>query len=427
MGLECLRPVFAAVVVAVCLAAGQSTAAGQGAEADRVIGGVPLPGDVAPASADTSPFAGVWVGSWGGVRNAILVVEAVEGPQARVVYALADAPDGRLKAAWYRLDATLEENRLIVRGQGFTSTYTLTATGRLRSVFSGGGYGLLTRARLAEISRPGAEIAWNAGETLRLPTALTEDGAAVHLETILYRPAGPGPFPLAVISHGSTGSGRDPERFGRSWVHPWFAERLAERGWLVAFPQRRGRGASDGLYDEGFGTDRARGYTCEAGRTLAGAERALADLDAAIAALRARDDVRPGPVLLAGQSRGGALSVAYAGRYPDRVLGVVNFVGGWLGQGCRTADAVNGSLFARGGDFRRPMLWIYGEDDPFYSLDHSRRNHRAFREAGGKGRFHAFAFSGESSGHWAMWHPEAWHALLDTYLAEIARPGARTR
>ncbi len=42
---------------------------------------------------------------------------------------------------------------------------------------------------------------------------------------------------------------------------------------MVAFPQRRGRGQSDGLYDEGFKPDRSS-YSCQEDLTLGGAERA---------------------------------------------------------------------------------------------------------------------------------------------------------
>ena len=90
---------------------------------------------------------------------------------------------------------------------------------------------------------------------------------------------------------------------------------------MVAFPQRRGRGKSDGLYDEGFAPDRTQGYSCDPNRSLAGADRALKDLGAAIAALQRRPDVAGEQILLGGQSRGGALSIAYAGMHPGAGCG----------------------------------------------------------------------------------------------------------
>ena len=53
-----------------------------------------------------------------------------------------------------------------------------------------------------------------------------------------------------------------------------------KRGWIVAFPQRRGRGKSGGLYDEGFTPDRSE-YSCDPEFSLPGLERALTDMDAA--------------------------------------------------------------------------------------------------------------------------------------------------
>jgi dienelactone hydrolase len=89
------------------------------------------------------------------------------------------------------------------------------------------------------------------------------------------------------------------------------------------------------------------------------------------------------PILMGGESRGGILSIAYAGRHPQQVAGVINFVGGKLG----TASEVNGALFRCGAAFLGPTLWPYGENDSFYSLGHSRSNFAAFQEGGREGHF----------------------------------------
>jgi hypothetical protein len=68
---------------------------------------------------------------------------------------------------------------------------------------------------------------------------------------------------LAVINHGSTGYGDNPAAFKYTVTNDWLADILVERGWLVAFPHRRWRGGSGGVYDEGFTTDRTH-YTCDA-------------------------------------------------------------------------------------------------------------------------------------------------------------------
>ena len=63
------------------------------------------------------------------------------------------------------------------------------------------------------------------------------------------------------------------------------------------------------------------------------------------------------------------------------------------------------------------MLWLYGRNDPFYSLDHSRGNFEAFRAAGGRGRFIGAAVPG-GNGHNVILFPRLWGAEVDRYLGE---------
>ena len=177
---------------------------------------------------------------------------------------------------------------------------------------------------------PGARVAWTTPSEF-LDTTLQEGGKPIRLEVVIEKPSGSGPFPLLVFNHGSTGRGTDANFFKATYASSEIADLFVEKGWIVAFPQRRGRGKSDGLYDEGFALDRAQGYSCDPGRSLPGADRALDDIEAAVDALRRRADVAAGPILSGGVSRGGVLSIAYAGMHPEQVLGALDFVGGWLG------------------------------------------------------------------------------------------------
>lgn len=249
-------------------------------------------------------------------------------------------------------------------------------------------------------------------------TSLIEDGKPVRLELLVRRPDGPGPFPTVVFNHGSTGRGDSPELFRRSWWSPAASAYFVERGWMVVFPQRRGRGASDGRYDEGFETDRSR-YACLPSLSLPGVERAIEDLDAVMSHLRSRRDVLQSRILLAGQSRGGILSTAYAGERPDAFVGVINFVGGWMGDRCPNAATINAGTFRRGGKFPRATLWLYGDQDPYYSLSHSRDNFGAFVAAGGKGQFQSYWVPGQNSGHALIAHPRLWADDLTRYLMSI--------
>jgi dienelactone hydrolase len=142
-------------------------------------------------------------------------------------------------------------------------------------------------------------------------------------------------------------------------------------------------------------------------------------VDAAVAVLRRRQDVAPGPVLMGGQSRGGVLSVAYAGKHPKETLGVINFVGGWLSEGCPVAESVNQTLFERGAGFGVPTIWLYGQGDHYYSIAHSRKNFASFEEAGGNGKF--FEFDTPSGvGHNVIHYPDLWSGPVDEYLNSLS-------
>jgi dienelactone hydrolase len=255
--------------------------------------------------------------------------------------------------------------------------------------------------------------------TVRVPTPFVEGSAPVTLEMVIYRPEGAGPFPTVVFNHGSTGIGNNPALFKDTWAPERLARWFTQRGWLVAFPQRRGRGQSDGLYDEGF-TPKREHYSCDPVLSLAGFDHALADLDAAVAWLQKNPDVDTKRMEIAGYSRGGILAIAYAGTRPGVFQGVINFVGGWMSDQCpdNTADAINPVSFRRGAAFPRPTLWLYGEKDSFYTVAHSRKNFEAFTTAGGKGTFETFALEPGVNGHMLVAQQGLWGPAVEAYLAK---------
>jgi pimeloyl-ACP methyl ester carboxylesterase len=251
---------------------------------------------------------------------------------------------------------------------------------------------------------------------------VTIDGEQVKIATITYRPTGAGPFPTMIFHHGSTGSGTDPSRFSRTFDPGVLAYWFVSRGWAVVLPSRRGRGGSEGLYDEGFSRFRASGYTCDSELSLRGADRALRDIDAITDSVLALPFVDRTRFVVGGNSRGGILSVAWAGKHPAGPRGVINFVGGWLGEGCPTSSAVNQQLFKLGAGFPRPTLWLYGDNDPYYSLSHSEANFEAFRQAGGKGAFHEIGRGTGMSGHQIHVVDDVWSAIVAAYLRELGLP-----
>jgi dienelactone hydrolase len=251
---------------------------------------------------------------------------------------------------------------------------------------------------------------------------VTVDGERVRFEMRVYLPTTAGPAPTLVFNHGSTGRGTHPEVFTRPLDFPEVARFFVARGWAVVIPARRGRGGSEGLYDEGFAENRAGGYACDPVLSVAGADRALRDVGAAMGAILAMPFVDRSRVVIGGQSRGGILSVAYAGQHPGEVKGVINFVGGWNGTRCQHAATINQSLFVRGARYPGETIWLYGDDDLFYPLSHSRASFAAFQVAGGRGTFHELA--AEFGGHYIWKRPDRWAPLVEDYLSRLGLPSA---
>src|SRR5260370_4983035 len=343
--------------------------------ADRVVDGVPIPDDakVVPPSAavpeSQQRFLGAWVGRWGGALKHILIVESLQPDgNASVIYGWGDSLGLNIMRGYSRLGANLSGDTLTIASL-FTATYKLTSATSATASYRRGesrAQADMVKLDLAALIGSVKTFAGSDPESIMISTKLRENGKPVRLEVVIDQPPGDGPFPLLVVNHGSTGLGSNPARFTQTFSNPAFAEMFVKKGYMVAFQQRRGRGKSEGLYDEGFNVDRSQGYACDPKQSLPGADRALTHIAAAAHVLRQRPDVARQPILMAGISPGGILSIAFAGVHPREVAGVINFVGGWMGEGCRNASEINGTLFKRGGMVTHPTLWLYGNHDPFY-------------------------------------------------------------
>ena len=242
----------------------------------------------------------------------------------------------------------------------------------------------------------------------------------VREPVVLLKPVEDGRYPAIIFHHGSTGDGSDPSRFGNTFYSKQLALYFVRRGYIVAFPQRRGRGKSGGLYDEGFKPDRS-GYSCERDLALSGAERALDDLDVLTDWLINRADVDTTQLLIGGVSRGGILSLAHAAQRPDVYVAAINFDGGWIAEGCGDYAAINRSLFESAAAFPGPTLWLYGANDSFYSLTYSRSNFDAFTAAGGLGSMVELSRSPGLNGHFIINDLELWKPVMDDFLTRHSR------
>ena len=385
---------------------------------------VPLPDkfDMETPAPEVPPevarFHGAWIGTWHDDRH-ILVVERVKRDgHADVVFAQSDSAFYDMSREWWRSEAVIANGALTLTGfrtfryvfDGPDRLY-LTAAPKSGSVTSGA----LVRTDPARLSAGDRPTHWPwPGERVWIPhlTVRTPDGVRpIMLEATFYPPAGPGPAPLAIFTHGSD-IGRNQLR---TWSFSTEAHWLRDNGFAVLALMRRGRGRSEGINgEEDFGRDHEGGLI----DVSAGIAEAVEDLESAIAHGRKLPGVRPGPVLLAGQSRGGFLAMRYAGLRPSEVMGVVNFSGGWYPYGPVTTPYYANA--GRGAADKVPQLWLYAANDRLYAEALIREYHQAFAAAGGRVRFELLhGIPGD--GHLLRLYPDRWRPIADEFLASRNR------
>jgi dienelactone hydrolase len=385
---------------------------------------VPLPSrfDIEPPGPDVPPeiarFQGAWIGTWQDDRH-ILVVERVKSDgHADVVFAQSDSAFYGMNREWWRDQATIVDGVLTMTGFR-TFRYAFDGPDRLymTAALKNGAVtsGTLIRTDAARLAAGARRVDWPwPGERVRIPhlTIRTPDGARpITLEGTFYPPPGRAPAPLAIFTHGSD-VGRNQLR---SWSFSTEAHWLRDNGFAVLVLMRRGRGSSEGINgEEDFGRDHDGGLI----DVSAGVAQAVEDLDSAIAYGRTLPGVKPGKVLLAGQSRGGFLAMHYAGLKPGEVLGVVNFCGGWYPYGPVTTPYYANA--GRGAATGVKQLWLYADNDRLYKEDLIREYHQAFAAAGGSVRFELL-HGVPGDGHLLRLYPDRWRAIADQFLASLDR------
>lgn len=249
----------------------------------------------------------------------------------------------------------------------------------------------------------------------------------VLLEATLFRPPGPGPFPLAVFSHGQAPGAAARRQMERPRFLP-ASRLLVEEGFAVLLPTRRGFGSSEGEFLAGIGN-------CERLDLLNNADTAANDIDAARAwALANMPFLDRRRVLLAGQSAGGFGSLSAAARPNSGVAGVVNFAGGlragdtgigfcegWQEALIATVERIGRRPGAQG----LPTLWLYAANDTFFGFGLGARMAEAWTRGGGQARFVELPRSG-GDGHGFVNDPMTvpnWGRPARAFLAELRAAG----
>jgi dienelactone hydrolase len=241
----------------------------------------------------------------------------------------------------------------------------------------------------------------------------------VLMRTTVFRPPGAGPFPLMVMNHGTTQNAERRHALSTpafETLSQWFVR----RGYVVAVPQRPGHGETGGAYRE----DQGGCDDADFARAGLGAAESIA---AAVAYMTAQPFVRRGGVVVVGQSAGGWATLAYASRAPTGLRAAINFAGGLGGwsydrpnNNC-AADRLIETAGMFGRTSRVPTLWVYTENDTYFSPKLSGAMAEAFRAVGGKVDYQLLPPFG-ADGHFLAETEDTetvWGAAVQRFLAGL--------
>ena len=233
------------------------------------------------------------------------------------------------------------------------------------------------------------------------------------LEALMVRPDEPGPHPLALINHGAPRSLADHRKMRPSHMLPQ-AREFARRGWTAVIVLRRGYGNSGGDFAEN-----ARGCSHNPDYYGAGVESAN-DLRAAVAYLSKLPEVDATRIISVGVSAGGFATVALTADPPPGLVAGISFAGG---RGSQASDEVCNpqveiNAFRQFGESSRvPMLWVYAENDHFFSPQIAAEFYRAFTEGGGRAQFVTAGPFGSDGHHlFSADGIPIWAPIVDSFL-----------
>ena len=234
---------------------------------------------------------------------------------------------------------------------------------------------------------------------------------SVSLETTIFKPSGDGPFPLVIINHGKAN--------GLTQFQPRYrplspVRFFLERNYIVLVPMRQGFSKSSGHYMGGGCSLEANG--------LNQAE----DIPPVIMFAHQLPYVDKTRTLIVGQSHGGWTTLAYGASKPDpSVKGLINFAGGLRREGCGDWQS---DLYKTAGTFGKettlPSLWLYGDNDSYFSRFVADRMFENYRLGNPNAKFIAYGSFGSDS-HMLFTSSDGkviWAPYVDQFLEDIGLP-----
>jgi dienelactone hydrolase len=244
--------------------------------------------------------------------------------------------------------------------------------------------------------------------------------ADIAAHALLFRPAGAGPFRLAVIAHASTQNVLRRAQMPQP-EYRVLAAFLVARGFAVLVPERLGHGATGGRYVEDQGGCDEADYA-RSGRVTA------EEISLALDFLQKQDFIRKDAAVVIGHSAGGWGAVALASADPRTISAITVFA---PGRGGHANDEPNricaphmllGAAAEFGKAARIPVTWLVAPNDTYFAPKFSLGLADAFRGSGGKVDFHMLPAVG-SEGHW-MIETEAGVKAASSELDRVLKPVA---
>jgi dienelactone hydrolase len=235
------------------------------------------------------------------------------------------------------------------------------------------------------------------------------DWGDFQLQTTVYRPDGPGPFPLVIISHGVPFEKVLESEVKARQRYCLQSQEFVKRGFAVAIPMRRGYGKSSGQKNQ-----------ASMNITTFGIEDAK-DIQSIIDFMRREPYVDGKNIVLVGQSGGGLASLAYGSMAKPDVKGIINFAGGLRNNRAvwEIDMAQTFGIYAK--TTRIPSLWFYTENDSYFSPTTAGSAYEQYRASGGKARLIALP-PFKKDGHSLFSDFEGrsiWVAEVERFLSQI--------
>jgi len=238
----------------------------------------------------------------------------------------------------------------------------------------------------------------------------------ITLEALLVTPQDQQKHPIALINHGSPRNAKERLTMDALYYLP-IAKKFAQRGYAVAFVLRRGYGSSGGGWAEGYGK-------CNYPNYLQAAHASAEDLHAVIRYLKQLPSFDTNNILAVGYSAGGFATLALSAFNPPQGLkAAIVFApgrGSYASEKICKKNKLITAFSKLGKTSRVPMLWVYAENDHFFTPKLAHELFAGFIRSGGRAIFlSAPAFGKE--GHFLFSNAgiAKWVPIVDKFLGTV--------